>query len=93
MASACGKLARRIVKSQLTSMRSGSRAISLSATAPGVFAERQLMLDSITIRVAKAEKKMKQEEKQRRKQRRRCRKGIEEQIVEAEGVTYEAGGF
>ena len=91
MASACGKLARRIVKSQLTSMRSGSRAISLSATAPGVFAERQLMLDSI--RVAKAEKKMKQEEKQRRKQRRRCRKGIEEQIVEAEGVTYEAGGF
>ena len=62
-----------------------------SATAPGVFAERQLMLDSI--RVAKAEKKMKQEEKQRRKQRRRCRKGIEEQIVEAEGVTYEAGGF
>ena len=91
MASACGKLARRIVKSQLTSMRSGSRVISLSATAPGVFAERQLMLDSI--RVAKAEKKMKQEEKQRRKQRRRCRKGIEEQIVEAEGVTYEAGGF
>ena len=62
MASACGKLARRIVKSQLTSMRSGSRAISLSATAPGVFAECQLMLDSI--RVAKAEKKMKQEEKQ-----------------------------
>ena len=92
MASACGKLARRIVKSQLTSMRSGSRAISLSATAPGFFAERQLMLED-SIRVAKAEKKMKQEEKQRRKQRRRRRKGVEEQIVEAEGVTYEAGGF
>ena len=58
----------------------------------GYFTKRQLSQED-EVRVAKSEKKIIQEEKQRRKLRRRRRKGIEEQIVEVEGVTYEPGGF
>ena len=40
-----------------------------------------------------AEKKQAEETKKRRKKRRRVRKGGQDDALEAEGVTYEAGGF
>lgn len=45
------------------------------------------------VRVRKADRKSSSEEKERRKKRRRRRKGWQEKQVDAEGVTYQSGGF
>ena len=44
-------------------------------------------------RVYHAEKKASAEEKTEKKRRRRIRKGLEERLVEQEGVTYATGEF
>lgn len=44
-------------------------------------------------RVYHAERKASNKEKSARKRRRRIRKGVEEEVLEAEGLTYEAGAF
>ena len=45
------------------------------------------------VRIRKSDRKSTGKEKQSRKRRRRRRRGFEEQLVEVEGVTYQAGGF
>ena len=57
----------------------------------GKLTERHLKREDAQ-RVKKAAKKSQEDEKKRRKKRRR-RKGLEEQLLDAEGPTYEAGGY
>ena len=58
---------------------------------PGPWTEKFVKIADAR-RVAKAQRKEKQTSKSRRKRLRRRKKGLEEQMIEAEGPSYEAGG-